>query len=39
MLVAITHTQLPSLSTPMLADARVRLGLPENHLDPGGEMP
>ena len=33
MLVAITHTPLLSFSTPMLADARVRL--PENHLDPG----
>ena len=35
MLDATTHAQLLSLSTPMLADARVRLGLQENHLDPG----
>lgn len=35
MLDAATHARLLSLSTPMLADARVRLGLPENHLDPG----
>ena len=35
MLDADLHTRLLSLSTPMLADARVRLGLPENHLDPG----
>lgn len=35
MLDANTHTQMLSLSTAMLADARVRLGLGENHMDPG----
>ena len=30
-----THERLLSLSTPLLVDARHRLGLPETHLDPG----
>jgi hypothetical protein len=28
------HNTLLSLSTTFIADARVRLGLPESHLDP-----
>ena len=35
MLNSQLREKLESLSTPLLVDARVRLGLPESHLDPG----
>lgn len=35
MLSSQLHEKLVSLSTPLLVDARVRLGLSESHLDPG----